>query len=72
MNMAKKYANCGKPKKPKTGLFRGDVFAASVINQKAVNQNAQQILVVASMQHMNLCEAQCGFATNSDSDFINT
>jgi hypothetical protein len=50
----------------------GDVMVASVINQKAVNENAQQILVLLSVQALTLCEAQYGFATNDDSDYINT
>ncbi len=56
----------GKPKhKP------GDVFIASVINQKAVNQSSQQVLVAIAAQVMNLYEAQFGFSTNDDSDTIN-
>lgn len=48
----------------------GDLFVASVINQKAVNQNAQQILVLIAAQVINLTEAQFGFATNDDSDLV--
>ncbi|MCW3490603.1 hypothetical protein [Dethiobacter alkaliphilus] len=50
----------------------GDLFLASVINQKAVNQNAQQILVLVAAQVSNVIEAQFGFATNDDSDIVNT
>ncbi|EEG78976.1 hypothetical protein [Dethiobacter alkaliphilus] len=50
----------------------GDLFLASVINQKAVNQNAQQVLVLVAAQVSNIIEAQFGFATNDDSDIINT
>ena len=48
----------------------GDVLVASVINQKAVNQNAQQILVLVAAQVINLTEAQFGFATNQDNDDV--
>ncbi|HAA38359.1 MAG TPA: hypothetical protein DCE00_05755 [Firmicutes bacterium] len=48
----------------------GDLFSASVINQKAINQNTQQILVLVAVQVANLIEAQFGFATNDDSDTI--
>ncbi|SCY50397.1 hypothetical protein [Alkaliphilus peptidifermentans] len=47
-----------------------DILVASVINQKAVNQNAQQILVVVAAQILNIIEAQFGFATNQDNDNI--
>ncbi|NLZ93156.1 MAG: hypothetical protein GX922_03940 [Firmicutes bacterium] len=50
--------------------FNGDLFSASVINQKAVNQNTQQILVLVAAQVANLIEAQFGFAENDDSDTI--
>lgn len=50
----------------------GDVFLASVINQKAVNQNTQQVLVAVAAQIANLIEAQFGFSTNDDSDVVNT
>ena len=50
----------------------GDLFVASVINQKAVNQNAQQILVLVAAQITNVIEAQFGFANNDDSDVITT
>lgn len=49
----------------------GDILVASVINQKAVNQNAQQILVLIAAQVCNIIEAQFGFATNDDRDQIN-
>ncbi|MBZ4645626.1 MAG: hypothetical protein JG777_1115 [Clostridia bacterium] len=44
-----------------TNSCSGDIFVASVINQKAVNQNAQQILVAVAAQVINLTEAQFGF-----------
>jgi hypothetical protein len=47
-----------------------DVFVASVINQKIVNQNAQQVLVAIAAQILNIYEAQFGFATNDDRDTI--
>ncbi len=49
-----------------------DVFVASVINQKVVNQNAQQILVAIAAQILSVIEAQFGFATNLDNDTIKT
>jgi hypothetical protein len=48
-----------------------DILAASVINQKAVTQSVQQVLVLAAVQVLNIIEAQFGFATNDDSDTIN-
>ena len=45
-----------------------DVFQALVVNQKAVNQNAQQILAIVAAQINNIIEAQFGSATNDDSD----
>ncbi|WP_192930234.1 hypothetical protein [Alkaliphilus pronyensis] len=45
-----------------------DIFFASVINQKAVNQTAQQILVIIAAQILNIIEAQFGFSTNQDND----
>ncbi|EEG78975.1 hypothetical protein [Dethiobacter alkaliphilus] len=49
-----------------------DVFQAYVINQKAVNQNAQQVLTIVAAQLSNIMEAQFGFATNDDSDIVGT
>ncbi|KNF08062.1 hypothetical protein CLPU_10c01170 [Gottschalkia purinilytica] len=48
-----------------------DIFVASVINQKTVNQSAQQVLVLIAAQVLNIIEAQFGFSTNSDDDVIN-
>ncbi len=48
-----------------------DVFVASVINQKTVNQSAQQVLVAIAAQVLFVIEAQFGFATNEDNDQIN-
>ncbi|MDK2811208.1 MAG: hypothetical protein PWR27_1917 [Petroclostridium sp.] len=60
------------PKKPSIlSTGSGDIFVASVINQKAVNQNAQQILVAIAIQVVNIIEAQFGFSTNDDSDVVN-
>lgn len=47
-----------------------DILVASVINQKAVNQTAQQILVAVALQVLNIIEAQFGFSTNDDSDQV--
>lgn len=49
---------------------KGDVFVASVVNQKAVNQSAQQVLVAIAAQVLNVTEAQFGFSTNDDSDEV--
>ena len=38
-----------------------DVLLASVVNQKVVNQNAQQILVLVAAQIVNVLEAQSVF-----------
>ncbi|KAB3534136.1 hypothetical protein F8154_09365 [Alkaliphilus pronyensis] len=48
----------------------GDILVAGVINQKAINQNAQQILAVVAVQATNIIEAQLGFSTNKDDDQI--
>lgn len=69
MSIATKYISPGAKKQPLP--CGGDVFIASVINQKAVNQNAQQILVLIAVQVVALTEAQFGFSTNDDSDKIN-
>lgn len=47
-----------------------DILTASVINQKVVNKNAQQILVTLAAQLITVMEAQFGFATNLDNDQI--
>jgi hypothetical protein len=71
-SLASKYINGPDTKKnPLLTSGSGDVFVASVINQKAVNQNAQQVLVLISAQILNITEAQFGFATNDDKDTIN-
>jgi hypothetical protein len=49
-----------------------DVFVASIINQKTVNQSSQQVLVLIAAQVLKIDEAQFGFATNDDSDTIYT
>ena len=49
-----------------------DVFLASVINQKVVNQSAQQVLVLVAAQVLNIIEAQFGYSTNLDNDTINS
>ncbi|HHU30834.1 MAG: hypothetical protein QM368_05480 [Bacillota bacterium] len=49
-----------------------DVLVASVVNQKVVNQNAQQILVLIAAQIVSTIEAQFGFSTNQDNDTIET
>ncbi|NLZ38840.1 MAG: hypothetical protein GX893_04450 [Firmicutes bacterium] len=59
------------PANIKRRFGNADIFTASVINQKAVNQNAQQILVLVAAQVISLIEAQFGFATNEDQDEIN-
>ncbi|EEG78973.1 hypothetical protein [Dethiobacter alkaliphilus] len=48
-----------------------DVFLASVINQKVVNQNAQQVLALVAAQVLTVMEAQFGYSTNLDNDQIN-
>lgn len=53
-------------------IANGDIFIASVINQKAINQNVQQILVAVAVQAANIIEAQFGFSTNEDNDEIKT
>jgi hypothetical protein len=47
-----------------------DVFVASVINQKTVNQSSQQVLVAIAAQILFVIEAQFGFSTNEDNDEI--
>ncbi|NLW23748.1 MAG: hypothetical protein GXY91_00610 [Clostridia bacterium] len=63
------------PNRRKKALMKqnnvNDLFAASVINQKAVNQTAQQALVLIAVQATAIVEAQFGFATNEDNDDIN-
>lgn len=49
-----------------------DVFVASVINQKTINQSAQQVLVAIAAQILFVIEAQFGFANNEDEDDIVT
>jgi hypothetical protein len=48
----------------------GDLFIASVINQKSVHQSAQQVLVLIAAQVLYVIEAQFGFATNLDNDVV--
>lgn len=55
---------------PNLAVCGGDIFSASVINQKIVNQSAQQVLVLIVAQVLSVIEAQFGFATNDDSDTI--
>lgn len=55
--------------KPKKAT--GDVFVASVINQKSVNKSAQQILAAFAIQFFIELEALFGFATNQDNDKLN-
>jgi hypothetical protein len=47
-----------------------DMLIASVINQKAVNKNAQQILVAMACQVITVMECQFGCSTNLDNDAI--
>ncbi|KNF08060.1 hypothetical protein CLPU_10c01150 [Gottschalkia purinilytica] len=70
--LAYKYLNGNNKsaKKQGCGTTNRDIFVASVINQKSVNQSAQQALVLIAAQVLNLIEAQFGFATNSDDDEI--
>jgi hypothetical protein len=49
----------------------GDLFIASVINQKSVHQSAQQVLVLIAAQVLYVIEAQFGFSTNFDKDTAN-
>ncbi len=55
-------------KKPQQAGLTGDVFVASVINQKSVNKSAQQILVAFAIQFFIEVEALFGFSTNQDND----
>jgi hypothetical protein len=50
--------------------YSGDLFIASVINQKSVHQSAQQVLAAIAAQVIYLIEAQFGFSTNDDSDYV--
>ncbi len=69
--LAYKYLGIPKTKKKKPFIPGSkDIFVASVINQKAVNQNAQQTLIAIAAQVLKIIEAQFGFATNDDSDTI--
>lgn len=68
--LAYQYAMGSTPQKTLRHFGNVDLFAASVINQKAVNQNAQQILVLVAAQVLNLIEAQFAFSTNEDQDNI--
>jgi len=47
-----------------------DVFVASVINQKAVNKSAQQVLAAFAIQFFVELEALFGFSTSQDNDEI--
>ena len=47
-----------------------DIFIAGVINQKVVNQTAQQVLVLIAAQVLRVLEAQFGVAVNDDADEI--
>lgn len=49
---------------------KADIFLSGVINQKVVNQNAQQIMVAIAAQILNIAEAQFGFAANEDEDEV--
>ncbi|WP_041605920.1 hypothetical protein [Halothermothrix orenii] len=57
-------------KKYYPGNSSGDVFVASVVNQKSVNQNAQQVLVTIAAQIQKVYESQVGFSTNEEMDKI--
>ena len=50
----------------------GDVFVASVINQKAVNKSAKQVLVAFAIQFFIELEALFGFSTNQDYDIVDS
>ncbi|HZK25872.1 MAG TPA: hypothetical protein VFC74_10890 [Oscillospiraceae bacterium] len=67
---AYQYATGTIPQKTVRQFGAVDFFAASVINQKAINQNAQQILVLVAAQVLNITEAQFAFATNEDQDVV--
>lgn len=49
-------------------MSKGDIFIAKVLNQKIVNQNTQQVLVLIAAQILNVIEAQFGITTNNDTD----
>lgn len=70
--LAAKYLASPKRKKKKNPVSCSrNVFAASAINQKIVNQNTQQMLTLIAAQLLNIIEAQFSFTTNDDEDFIN-
>ncbi|ACL69889.1 hypothetical protein [Halothermothrix orenii] len=52
------------------GNNNAGAFVASVINQKSVNQNAQQVLVAVAAQIQKVYESQVGFSTNDEMDKI--
>ncbi|PKM79102.1 MAG: hypothetical protein CVU88_07515 [Firmicutes bacterium HGW-Firmicutes-13] len=71
--LAYKYLGIPKTKKKKYSDFAPglkDIFVAGVINQKTVNQTAQQTLIAIAAQVLKIIEAQFGFAANDDSDTI--
>ncbi|WP_167935763.1 hypothetical protein [Halothermothrix orenii] len=47
-----------------------DSFVASVVNQKSVNQNEQQVLVTVAAQIQKVYESQVGFSTNQEEDKV--
>lgn len=75
-SLAGKYLNPSVPKKRRNPSIlqnqAGDLFVASVINQKTINQSTQQALVAVAIQVSSIIEAQFGFATNEDNDQIFT
>lgn len=69
--LAMKYISGPKPNNMfNLNTCASDVFVASVINQKIVNQSTQQVLVLIAAQVLNVIEAQFGFATNDDRDTV--
>ncbi len=66
------YRLIGEPTPKQIPKFTGDVLLTGVVNQKALSQNKQQALAIISAQIETLTEAQFGFATNDNSDCIQT
>ena len=70
-SLASKYIGGGSQKKRSMMTSgKNDIFIAGVINQKVVNQTAQQVLVAVAAQVLRILEAQFGVAVNDDEDRI--
>jgi len=75
LGLASKYLGGLNPKKPDS-LAKvacgagGDALVASVVNQKIVTQNVQQVFIVLAVQVVSVIEAQVGVAVNNDADQV--